>query len=649
MHKRKRAASPFARRLKDYKVIAKGCKFCATGACCARLADTLPAILRARKKFKEMSSLQQDRDLLWVFAEATCPEADGHSDDARPSAVGEVEEETSQSSGPKEGGEETSHSDDARPSAMGPKHQVVEEVTSASSVGENAMNPEDQEEITTSSSEFVNLREQVRPRPKPKLEPRGYVKRRRVDPKKGATIPGVSLGASGNFKICRKAAEFCLGVSSRRVQRVVQGLPDGRTKGNRLPNDHPSLSTGPMSTCLRFLWRKYQFDAEGLPDRFKFEHLGGGHTLTIGANEHHNVLERCTDEIKEDEERAIAACALQMVSAHEPCNAVVVGPNTSWGPTRYLGVMKPIHLFLELDAWCKFQEVTTPSFHTLLRALDRCKCIRFRKVVGQHPNCDICVRHKNSLREAKDPRQRAAAMDDYCSHLLKQWMDRGVDGNCTELSRQCRRMLSMGHYLNTLAQQFSYWYIRIDGVDQAKFRVPRVRTKTHAFDKLLRPALHVQGAWCEGFAFHFAVADADMKKDSNNNIDVLARLIDQLYKQWHALPRTLSLIMDNTSRECKNQKIVKFATRLVAQGLIETVILNYPQKGHTHGPLDATFGQACVKLSLDEFDDDMDVVRILDGFLKESGLDVDSRLVSKAYKMDESPNWVGRRSLIGSI
>ena len=76
-------------------------------------------------------------------------------------------------------------------------------------------------------------------------------------------------------------------------------------------------------------------------------------------------------------------------------------------------------------------------------------------------------------------------------------------------------------------------------MDQAKFRVPRQTAKTHAFEKLVRPALHVQGAWCEGFGFHFAVADADMKKDTNNNIEVLARLLEHLYVQWEGCPYAL--------------------------------------------------------------------------------------------------------------
>ena len=125
----------------------------------------------------------------------------------------------------------------------------------------------------------------------------------------------------------------------------------------------------------------------------------------------------------------------------------------------------------------------------------------------------------------------SAVLDDYCSHLVAQWYDRAADGNATELSRLCRQMLDGGQMLIALARQFSFWFLRVDGVDQAKFRVPRKHSKTHAFDRLIRPALHVQGAWCEGFGFHFAVADADMKKDTNNNIEVIARLLEQLYRK----------------------------------------------------------------------------------------------------------------------
>jgi len=52
----------------------------------------------------------------------------------------------------------------------------------------------------------------------------------------------------------------------------------------------------------------------------------------------------------------------------------------------------------------------------------------------------------------------------------------------------------------------------------SKIPCARALAKTRAFHKRIHPALHVQGAWCEGFAYRFALAHADMKQDSNNNL-----------------------------------------------------------------------------------------------------------------------------------
>ena len=116
--------------------------------------------------------------------------------------------------------------------------------------------------------------------------------------------------------------------------------------------------------------------------------------------------------------------------------------------------------------------------------------------------------------------------------------------------------------------------------------------------------------------------------------------MEALYKRHGALPLAISLIQDNTCRECKNQKILKFGVRLVALIILESISFLYPEKGHTHGPLDGTFGQMCVKLSLEEFQDDLDVVDILEDFLKTSGLDAATRQDAMAYKLDEAPEWV---------
>ena len=222
--------------------------------------------------------------------------------------------------------------------------------------------------------------------PAPKRRHQYTCRRRRGQHQPTVPVRGVLTRRS--VCICRKAAEFLIGVGSPRVQRVLSGHADGRTKGMRLPNAGVSLTSSPMAVCLRFLWRKYHFDAEGLPDRFSI-HWHDAKSLTIGPNKTlvparsaSSALDLDGDQVQEEEARAIAGVALYMASAHEPNSMVSLGPGVHGGPVRYIGVMKPIHLYYELEAWCVVQDIPRPSFSTLLRALDQCSCVRFRKTAG---------------------------------------------------------------------------------------------------------------------------------------------------------------------------------------------------------------------------------------------------------------------------
>ena len=200
-------------------------------------------------------------------------------------------------------------------------------------------------------------------------------------------------------------------------------------------------------------------------------------------------------------------------------------------------------------------------------------------------------------------------------------------------------MLQCGQSFSRLARSSSQACLIVDGVDQAKFRVPRKLVKTHNVDSLLRPALHVQGAWLHGFGYELAVSDADMKKDTNNNAETIARIVSNMRDAHGGLPLGLHLQQDNTSRECKNQHMAMFAVKLVALGVFQWVTLSYLITGHTHENIDATFGQLTVKLSAAEFDDDLAVIAILQGLLSGLGVDRGSRESAKAYKLDEAANW----------
>jgi hypothetical protein len=202
-------------------------------------------------------------------------------------------------------------------------------------------------------------------------------------------------------------------------------------------------------------------------------------------------------------------------------------------------------------------------------------------------------------------------------------------------------MLASGYAVHAMARSISQLCLIADGIDQAKFRIPRILTKGHALDSLLRPALHVQGAWCHGFGYDLAVADADMAKDTNNNVEVIARLLSHIYDTHKGLPQGLHLQQDNTSRECKNQWIVNWAAKLVALGVFQWVTPSYLTTGHTHEDIDGTFGQLTVKLAAEEFDDDSQVIAILLRLLGGMGIDKAARQASRAYKLDEAADWHG--------
>ena len=85
---------------------------------------------------------------------------------------------------------------------------------------------------------------------------------------------------------------------------------------------------------------------------------------------------------------------------------------------------------------------------------------------------------------------------------------------------------------------------------------------------------------------------------------------------------------------------LNLGVNLVALNYVESCTYLYPEKDHTHRPLDATFGQTCVKLSLEDFEDDMVDVDILNHLMKASGLDAGTLEGAKDYKLDEAAEWV---------
>lgn len=464
-------------------------------------------------------------------------------------------------------------------------------------------------------------------------------------------------------QVCFAAALAFTGVGRDRLYRIKDGLMDGRRDGTRglgPLGSNPRATT--TSSVLRFLWRLYHSVAEGMPDRFTFERRdivtpilepsGARRIRSRTARTASVKVKACNSESEGDEsdavdpeaqlrkqECAIASSILYAESRHHAPEAIQVGPGMLPGPLRFLPPGKRVELFWEYAAWCQSQGMPQGSLNTFLRVLRSVKDkLRIRKA-GSHATCTVCAELKRDIRAAKSPTCRQKCLQAYTSHIMAQWLDRQVYYHAMDLSLSLREALHAGQLLMNMALSISQMCVIVDGIDQAKFRLPRKLERCHALDRLLRPALHVQGIWAHGFGYQLAVADADMKKDTNNNVEVIARMLSDIHDQHGGLPKGLLIQQDNTCRECKNQHIVKWAAKMVGLKVFQSVVLSYLVTGHTHENLDGTYGQICVKLSSKEFDDADEVVDILQEFLRGLGIDPHSRQDAKAYKLDEAAKW----------
>ena len=427
---------------------------------------------------------------------------------------------------------------------------------------------------------------------------------------------------------------------------VLGGHADQRLKGNRLPQapHHEQLDT-----CMRFLQLRYHHDGESLPDRFHFEEVPSLHRgpflLTSVKDNKPAPAESSSDSASsmsqaqwdEQDARKLATLSLRQLLTDTPFNNSLTGPGAGAAPRRWLGVVKPQILFEMMLRWHKenYAGKKAPSFTTFRRALQGSKqFLAFRKSSGQHAVCDQCAWFKRELKRVKALHLRNRLIQEYAEHLLQNWRDRAADSAWTALAFETRA-LSVSS--NVRSHPSSVLVIRSDGLDQAKHKVPRAHVKSKTFDELIRPACHVQLIWVHGHGFSLSVGDPDVCKDTCNHVDALARCLSWVH-DITGIPRQVFLLLDNTARDNKNSKMLRFWLKLTALGVIDTCNIGFPIKGHTHTCLDAVGGQAVTRCSHETFETAQELVEVYQRFLDDASLET-SCYFRKAWKHDSSPEW----------
>ena len=213
------------------------------------------------------------------------------------------------------------------------------------------------------------------------------------------------------------------------------------------------------------------------------------------------------------------------------------------------------------------------------------RIIKFRKV-AQHARCETCARLCKSLRTEALKHDQKAVEAALRAHRLRNFADRAVDFRLSQLSEDSTTKEGM-----VLASRVLH--IRIDGMDQAKFKCPRNMDNSKGWEKLWRPQLHCVGVIVEGVLEGYFVMDQDVKKNSDMEITILSLVLERsaelLSSRGVTMPEYLSLTYDNTAREGKNQHMAKWMAWLVSRGIFRSVQDGNGMVGHSHNKLDQRF------------------------------------------------------------
>ena len=278
-------------------------------------------------------------------------------------------------------------------------------------------------------------------------------------------------------------------------------------------------------------------------------------------------------------------------------------PDRSY-PRRWIENQTPTTLWREYLGLCDQLGYSHArcSFSTFTRVLKDFvpSTLQFRKK-NEHAKCTACVQLRLEMRNAKTQSERREAASLYSRHVVDQWLDRQFDWRVREISYLY--FAGIGGRLAGAATNLSWLCCIIDGMDQAKFCVPRLRDRivTKVFEKLNRPRLQVIGTWIHGFELALAIALPTIPKTSEVVMECIARGLNRIYAKYQSLPKCWHFQFDNAPNNMKNQKMIRWAIVMVLFGRAKCVRLGYLRKGHTHEDIDAFYGQLTAILMREEF------------------------------------------------
>ena len=138
------------------------------------------------------------------------------------------------------------------------------------------------------------------------------------------------------------------------------------------------------------------------------------------------------------------------------------------------------------------------------------KALKFRHL-GQHARCSTCAKlgEMRLLANTREAKEHVQTM--YDEHVTSVFKDRATMANLERLSAESTRARPGAPEVE--ADQNSVLHLCVDGMDQAKFRLPRNLQLTKQSDQKRRPQEHCVGVLAAGVGEYYFLLPPDTAKD----------------------------------------------------------------------------------------------------------------------------------------
>ena len=301
--------------------------------------------------------------------------------------------------------------------------------------------------------------------------------------------------------VCKDSTWSLLGISRKRGQKLLEAAKRGMMAP---PMDQRRMNARPHSAwliCDAFFHHLWEFVAEPLAE-----------------TEEEINEEAFTDTSGKDLDfKPLTRAHVEDVAAR----AGIVGPRKL--PIKWIQHCKFVELWEQFEWWhqAKYGNQTTPSFSTFYTVWMKVwkTCVKVRGE-SQHARCDECsiISRQRSIAQTQD--EKDALAERHRLHLQEVFADRAVDERNSNISHEscCLRSVVPSRLIK----------IDLDGMDQAKFKLPRNLASSHEMSKLWRPQVHLVGVLAYGVSELYYSSDTDTRKDSNAQRTILSAALDKI-------------------------------------------------------------------------------------------------------------------------